>query len=760
MIDKSAVRILVVDDEPFILKLHERTLVNLGFTSVTTCESALRALETIDDAASPPDLILLDLNMPDMDGVEFVRYLVKRDYQGSLILLSGEDERVLQTAEKLVQAQRITMLGHLRKPVKPEELGNLLQKWTPPSNGRPVSAWKIYTPEEVRSAIAGGELVNHYQPLVSLATGNVIGTETLVRWRHPLDGLVLPFQFIGVAEENGLIRDLTRVVISNALAQASAWKSEMGLALHTSINVSMDDLASLDFADYIGEQAALTGVSPQEVTLEVTESQLMRDRHVAFDVLTRLRLKRFRIAIDDFGTGHSSLAQLRDIPFDELKIDRGFVHGAYIDRIQRAIFNMSVILAKQLNMSIVAEGVEDRADWDFVGRSGCDIAQGYFIAKPMPPEDLRDWIKDWKARTLETDTVAVATPSKRSGLLEATPLEALVASIVEVTKQREQTALEDCLAHAIIRLTEAKSLTLYRLRPKDGEIFVTSDLHLTEGGKAVARNTNTDAFALSSNTPLAESLRKPHVAGIADGPGKIEKELILPLQGARGDISALCQVENASNDINTQRVLPLLLEFYTNFLSLLNDNERDLLTGLLNRKTFDLRISKILTTLKNQNNRAADTSVPVNFCLAALDIDHFKRINDTLGHIYGDEVLLLFSNLMKTTFRDNDLLFRFGGEEFVVLLAATDIAHAPIGLERFRAAVENYKFPGIGQVTVSIGVALISSHEMPRTTIDRADQALYFAKQNGRNQVRSYEELVLQGLLKEQNIQAGEIELF
>jgi len=398
--DKFEMTILVVDDDPFILKLHARTLANLGFTSVTTCEGALRALEAIDLAASPPDLILLDLNMPDMDGVEFMRYLVKRDYAGSVILLSGEDERVLQAAEKLVQAHQITLLGHMRKPIKQDGLGNLLQKWTPKSRSRPASARKVYTAEAVRLAITGGELTNYYQPLVSLTTGHVVGTETLVRWRHPQDGLVYPDQFIGVAEENGLIRDLTRVVIDGALAQAHAWKAETGLSLHMAINVSMDDLGSLDFTDYIAGQAAMAGVLPQQVTLEVTESRLMQDQRVALEVLTRLRLKRFRISIDDFGTGHSSLAQLRDIPFDELKIDRSFVHGTWTDETVRAIFNTSVILAKQLNMSIVAEGVEDRADWDFVRRSGCDIAQGYFIAKPMTAEDLHDWIEDWEERAL------------------------------------------------------------------------------------------------------------------------------------------------------------------------------------------------------------------------------------------------------------------------------------------------------------------------------------------------------------------------
>lgn len=339
--------------------------------------------------------------------------------------------------------------------------------------------------------------------------------------------------------------------------------------------------------------------------------------------------------------------------------------------------------------------------------------------------------------------------------------EMLIASIVEVTKQRERIALEDCFGRVVMRLTNAKILTIYHLQPKEGEIFVVPVFQLADGVNVSTRSANIKPFFLSSNAWLADCLRKPYAAaGNPAGAGELVKELILPLQGAQGDISAFCRLENARSDVNTRRMLPLLLEFYLNFLSLLDDNERDMLTGLLNRKTFDMRISKILTTLQNQDHRATDKSATENFCLAALDIDHFKQVNDTFGHVYGDEVLLIFSNLMKKTFRDNDLLFRFGGEEFVVLLANTDIAHAHIALERFRCVVENNKFPQLGQVTVSIGVALISSGEMPRTTMDRADQALYFAKHNGRNQIRAYEVLVKQGLLKEQNIQTGEIELF
>lgn len=220
-----------------------------------------------------------------------------------------------------------------------------------------------------------------------------MGVETLVRWKHPVDGLVMPDQFIGVAETHGVICDLTRVVIAGALKQIKTLHEESGFALHVAVNVSMDDLGSLDFVGYMCREVINAGVSPNQVILEVTESQLMQDSRVPLEVLTRLRLKRFRVSIDDFGTGHSSLAQLRDMPFDELKIDRGFVHRAGVDETLRAIFDGSVMLAKQLNMDIVAEGVEDRSDWDFVNRSQCDIAQGYFVAKPMPFDTLREWVR-------------------------------------------------------------------------------------------------------------------------------------------------------------------------------------------------------------------------------------------------------------------------------------------------------------------------------------------------------------------------------
>ena len=343
-------------------------------------------------------MIFLDLNMPGMDGVEFIRRLVDIRYTSALVLVSGEDERILDTSVRLARAHHLNVLGHVNKPVQPETIRALLEKWrnqtTPKAAGE---ARKRYSAAEVRRAVAGGELVNYYQPKVEVMSGALKGVETLVRWRHPEDGLVFPDQFIGVAEEHGIIDDLTRIVLTEALAQARRWR-EAGLVLRIAVNVSMDNLARLDFPDFVLSEVVRSGGAPDELILEVTESRLMTDVLVSLDILTRLRLKKISLSIDDFGTGNSSLAQLRDIPFDELKIDRSFVHGACRDNTRNAIFTASLGMARQLGIATVAEGVEDQADWDFLRQQGCDLAQGYFIARAMPAEDLPAWLAAWETR--------------------------------------------------------------------------------------------------------------------------------------------------------------------------------------------------------------------------------------------------------------------------------------------------------------------------------------------------------------------------
>jgi EAL domain-containing protein (putative c-di-GMP-specific phosphodiesterase class I)/AmiR/NasT family two-component response regulator len=397
MVENTDLRILVLDDELLMLKLHAQMLSHLGFTSVTTSQSGHDALATMSSEPVPPDLILLDLTMPSMDGIEFIRRLVDRKFEGRLILVSGEHERVQRTVEKLAEAHQIRVLGHLSKPVEEDKLAVLLRKWRPASGTFEIAWKRAYSVEDVRRAVEGAELTVHYEPKVAIQTGEFVGVEALVRWRHPKDGLVGPQQFVGVAEANGLIYPLTRFVFSTAMSQSAVWRAG-GLSVRMAVNVPIDALSTVDFAGFAHEQATRAGVPPKDVIIEVTESRLMRDLRAPLEVLTRLHLMRFQLSIDDFGTGYSSLTQLQDIPFSELKIDRSFVHRANVDQTVRTMYNTCLGLSKQLKMSTVAEGVEDRNDWDFVRASECETAQGYFVGRAMPPEAILPWAAKWRER--------------------------------------------------------------------------------------------------------------------------------------------------------------------------------------------------------------------------------------------------------------------------------------------------------------------------------------------------------------------------
>lgn len=391
------VHILVLDDEPFMLQLLVKLLNNLGYTSVASCDNGHAALRLVDDAVPAPQLILCDLNMPVMDGMEFIRKLVDHGYAGCLILVSGEDERTLQAASKLAEIHGIEVVGRLHKPVSSQLLSELLSGWEPPARAAARLPDKRYGADRLSQAIREGELLNHYQPKIAVATGEIEGVEALVRWLHPQDGMVFPDQFIALAEANGLIDALTSVVLAQALQDSAVWGAH-GLRLKVAVNISMVSLAALAFPEMISALAAAAAVEPLSIVLEVTESQLMKDLRAPLEVLMRLRMRRFKLSIDDFGTGHSSLVQLRDVPFDELKIDRSFVHGAHSNETNRTIFFASLRLAKELGLEVVAEGVEDQADWDFLQKTGCDLAQGYFIARPMPAQDLLEWVDSWRSR--------------------------------------------------------------------------------------------------------------------------------------------------------------------------------------------------------------------------------------------------------------------------------------------------------------------------------------------------------------------------
>lgn len=386
--------VLLVDDDPFMLGMQSRMLRSMGYTMIGTAASADAALMTLGDGRAAVDVVICDLNMPDVDGLEFLRRLGDSDFRGNVILLSGEGPRIIHAVRKLLSSSPLLILGALEKPAGRTALRMLLDRWQPMVAPAAAALRPTYTAADLQAAQQAEQWMLHYQPKVDLRTGALIGTEALVRWNHPLHGLVYPDRFISLAEECGAIGALTDWVLQAALAQLALWHRD-GLLIHMAVNVSMENLREPDFARKVGGLVRHSCLSPQDLMLEVTESRVMAMSSAPLETLVRLRMQRFGLSIDDFGTGHSSLAQLRDVPFTELKIDRGFVHGARQNQLIRPMLEGSLGIAQRLGLQTVAEGVETEDDWALLREIGCDIAQGYFIGRPMPGEHLHAWLAEW-----------------------------------------------------------------------------------------------------------------------------------------------------------------------------------------------------------------------------------------------------------------------------------------------------------------------------------------------------------------------------
>ncbi len=252
---------------------------------------------------------------------------------------------------------------------------------------------------ELRAAIADeSQLVLHYQPKVQVGTGEVTGVEALLRWMHPKHGLLGPMEFIPAAERTGLIRPLTLTVLRRALAQNRAWL-EAGLPpMRMAVNISTRCLLDVDFADQVERLIVESGVAADQLELEITESTIMTDPEHAMAVLVRLAAFGVSLAIDDFGTGYSSLSYLKRLPVHQLKIDRSFVMDMDQGASDEAIVRSSVDLARNLGLDVVAEGVETERTWQHLADLGCDQAQGYYFARPMPAADLPAWLATWRER--------------------------------------------------------------------------------------------------------------------------------------------------------------------------------------------------------------------------------------------------------------------------------------------------------------------------------------------------------------------------
>ncbi|HWA41870.1 MAG TPA: EAL domain-containing response regulator [Hypericibacter adhaerens] len=379
-------KILVMDDEPMVCEVICQVARSCGYEPFGTgdpgkFEAAIRK--------DPPHVVVLDLAMPRVDGVEILRKLSAHLANIPILIASGMDNRLLDAARQLGEARGLKMAGVIQKPFRVEELRAKLEK--------AVAGAGELSEEMIEKAVERDELDLHYQPYLDLESRRIVGAEALARWNHPERGIISSAAFIPLAEKSALIDRITQVVLNKAIAQLARW-NQSNMPVDISINLSAKSIHDVDFPDTVFSICQQHAIDPAQITFELTETAAMQDPLTLLDVLTRLRLKGFRLAIDDFGTGYSSLAQLRRLPFSEMKVDLSFVSTMLTSRDSEIIVRTIIDMAHNLGLRTVAEGVENAATLDHLVKLSCDLAQGYHIARPMPADQFAPFLTGRPAR--------------------------------------------------------------------------------------------------------------------------------------------------------------------------------------------------------------------------------------------------------------------------------------------------------------------------------------------------------------------------
>lgn len=381
-------RVLIVDDDLRICRVIKRVATELGVESKATDDPGLNFWREIE--RFEPNVIFVDLQMPQIDGVQLLRSLAEAKSTAAIVLVSGMDRSIVETSEELGKSLGLNMSGILIKPIDIDEIRDMLLRNFDVVEKHLRDALE-FSEEELSEAIRNNELVVHYQPQIELATDKVVGMEALVRWQHPKHGLVFPDNFIPLAENNDrLIRELTYAVLETILREDLFQRDDIR-ELNVSLNLSARMLGDLSLPDQFEKMLQGQQFSPGQLLIEVTESGAMEDAALTMDILTRFRIKGFRLSLDDFGTGYSSMVQLYRLPFNEIKVDKSFVMRLLTDEEAASIVRLTIDLGHSLGLEVVAEGIEDQETYDWLKSLQCEIGQGYFISRAMDAEKFVHW---------------------------------------------------------------------------------------------------------------------------------------------------------------------------------------------------------------------------------------------------------------------------------------------------------------------------------------------------------------------------------
>ena len=384
--------VLVVEDHALQRHALCALLRRAGAQRVLEAADGEAALALLDEAAGDALLVVTDLDMPRMDGIEFIRHLAARAPAAHLVIVSVHDQGLLRSVRLLAQQLGVRRVTMLPKPVRLAQIEPLLRP-APDRLAQPGASSEPLSGAEVRQALAAGWLRAYYQPKLSLAGTLAIGCEALARIDHPRRGLLRPAQFLPALYEAGLQRALTDRMVEGAGALLHAVRDACP-ALTVSINLTLPEVSEPRDAERLAAVVRAAGIAPQRVVLEVTETALATHWAQAVENLARLRMRGFLLSIDDYGTGYSSLRQLMHLPFSELKLDRSFVRDLAVDPAARVVVESTIDMAARLGLTTVAEGLETAAETQALRELGCDVGQGYRLARPMPLDACVAWLQD------------------------------------------------------------------------------------------------------------------------------------------------------------------------------------------------------------------------------------------------------------------------------------------------------------------------------------------------------------------------------
>jgi len=567
---------------------------------------------------------------------------------------------------------------------------------------------------EAWAALQGFDLA--YQPQVNLHKERVTGFEALLRWQHPVRGNVSPSDFIPVAEKAGLIDDIGQWVLERACPEAATWPGQVTLA----VNVSVKQLENAAFPAIVAAALKKSGLPPSSLELEITETVVLLGDSATLDVLHTIQDTGVRIVMDDFDLGYSSLGYLLQFRFDKLKLDRLFIDGitGVRDRhgTARAIVRAISNLCNDLNMTFLAEGVETEEQLRFLIEVECTELQGFIFGPPLPADSITGFLKsaaDLLRRLNGTgqkkEVVGGWMPSVTIPFHQITEA---TNDIIMVT-----TPELDPPGPRIIYVNPA----FFRLTGYSNSEIIGQTPRILQGPGTNRATLDRVGVALRAGRPVHEKVLNFAKSG---APYWLDLNIVA-LRDAHGTVTHFAAIER---DVTMDKRRLDELERLA---------DRDTLTGIPNRRAFFRAIG---SEIESTAATGILESNPKGPCLAFIDADHFKLVNDERGHVVGDAVLCGLADLLTENIRRLDVLGRIGGEEFGVCMPEITLQEGRILAERLRHTVAGAHIAtpkGPVSMTVSIGVACFSPGDSITTLADRADAAMYAAKRAGRNRVRS-----------------------